>query len=175
MPKDVKGFLSRKKAEASDADVAEVWSELEELYSNRLWHQLTLKVQTFVLSTCFQDGGLTELYENFISDFEHKINPLSLVEIVLVVAREIREDEEAMAFVGKFREKVKNDGEASLLCLTAIGTIQLRQNDLEAVKTTLEEAEGLLDSLAGVTVVHSRFYDLCSNFHKVCVVHSYPS
>lgn len=31
----------------------------------------------------------------------------------------------------------------------------------------IEEAAGLLDNLNGITPVHARYYDLCSNYHKV--------
>ena len=32
----------------------------------------------------------------------------------------------------------------------------------------MEEVNGLLEAVDGVTAVHARYYDLCSNFHKVC-------
>lgn len=35
MARDVKAYLSRKKTEATDLDVAQEWAELEELHSNR--------------------------------------------------------------------------------------------------------------------------------------------
>ncbi|GCB81848.1 hypothetical protein scyTo_0022580, partial [Scyliorhinus torazame] len=55
-----------------------------------LWHQLTVRLQNFVQNPCFATGdGLIKLYENFISEFEHRINPLSLVEIVLHVVRQM--------------------------------------------------------------------------------------
>lgn len=34
-------------------------------------------------------------------------------------------------------------------------------------QTLLEEALAELDSVGGVTKVHARFYDLCSNYYKV--------
>ena len=34
-------------------------------------------------------------------------------------------------------------------------------------QTLLEEAGTELDSVGGVTKVHARYYDLCSNYHKV--------
>lgn len=31
----------------------------------------------------------------------------------------------------------------------------------------MEEVNGLLETVDGVTAVHARYYDLCSSFHKV--------
>ena len=35
MPRDVKGFLSRKKLESTDVDVSQQWAEIEDLYTKR--------------------------------------------------------------------------------------------------------------------------------------------
>lgn len=35
MPRDVKGFLSRKKLEAADGEVSHQWAEIEDLYTKR--------------------------------------------------------------------------------------------------------------------------------------------
>lgn len=36
----------------------------------------------------------------------------------------------------------------------------------------MEEINGLLETVDGVTAVHARYYDLCSSFHKVSTVAS---
>lgn len=33
----------------------------------------------------------------------------------------------------------------------------------------VEQARGMLETIDGVTTVHGRFYELCSNYHKVSV------
>ena len=65
----------------------------------RLW-QLLLKLLLFsvfvriILFTSFFLAFLVscviQLYENFLSDFEHRINPLSLAELVLIVVRQVK-------------------------------------------------------------------------------------
>ena len=56
----------------------------------RLWHQLTLKTLEAVKLPHFsQSGRLKELYDNFLSDFEHRINPLALMEITMYTLRDI--------------------------------------------------------------------------------------
>uniref|UniRef100_A0A5F8H480 PSD13 N-terminal domain-containing protein n=1 Tax=Monodelphis domestica TaxID=13616 RepID=A0A5F8H480_MONDO len=72
----------------------------------RLWHQLTLQILDFVQDPCFAQGdGLIRLYENFISEFEHRVNPLSLVEIILHVVRQMTDPNVALTFLEKTREK----------------------------------------------------------------------
>ena len=76
-------YLQEQKAEAPTPDVAEVWSNLQDLYSHKLWHQLTVLLQEFIPN---MPSGRVELYKKFITDFEHSISPLSLVQLVLNVS-----------------------------------------------------------------------------------------
>lgn len=93
---------------------------------------------------------------------------------------------QALAFIEKIRkEKVKNDNEAVVLCLTTEGTYYILLNNMEKVKVikntniyngtitiitcfqeTIDTAGNLLEQLDGVTTVHAPYYELCSNFHK---------
>ncbi|NXJ99103.1 PSD13 ATPase, partial [Corythaixoides concolor] len=139
----------------------------------RLWHQLTLQVLDFVQDPCFAQGdGLIQLYENFISEFEHRVNPLSLVEIILHVVRQMTDPSVALTFLEKTREKVKSSDEAVILCKTAIGALKLNVGDLQVTKETIEEVEEMLNNLPGVTSVHSRFYDLSSKYYQTIGNHA---
>ncbi|KFP25332.1 26S proteasome non-ATPase regulatory subunit 13, partial [Colius striatus] len=139
----------------------------------RLWHQLTLQVLDFVQDPCFAQGdGLIKLYENFISEFEHRVNPLSLVEIILHVVRQMTDPTVALTFLEKTREKVKSSDEAVILCKTAIGALKLNVGDLQVTKETIEEVEEMLNNLPGVTSVHSRFYDLSSKYYQTIGNHA---
>uniref|UniRef100_A0A669DVH1 26S proteasome non-ATPase regulatory subunit 13 n=1 Tax=Oreochromis niloticus TaxID=8128 RepID=A0A669DVH1_ORENI len=127
----------------------------------------------FVRDPCFKTGdGIIQLYENFISDFEHRINPLSLVEILLFVARQMSDQKDAIVFLEKTREKVKSSEEAVILCKTAIGNLRLEINDVPATKKEIEEIEETLNNLPGVTSVHGRFYDLSSKYYRLVGDHA---
>uniref|UniRef100_A0A8C9VBA8 Proteasome 26S subunit, non-ATPase 13 n=1 Tax=Scleropages formosus TaxID=113540 RepID=A0A8C9VBA8_SCLFO len=139
----------------------------------RLWHQLTLKLTDFVQDPCFATGdGLIQLYENFLCDFEHRINPLSLVEIILHVARQMTDPNVAITFLEKTKEKVKSSEEAVILCKTSIGSLKLEINDLPATKKIIEDVEEMLNNLPGVTSVHGRFYDLSSKYYRIIGNHA---
>ncbi|KAJ7379184.1 26S proteasome non-ATPase regulatory subunit 13 [Desmophyllum pertusum] len=164
--RDVKGFLSKKQSEGGP--LASEWVALGELYEKKLWHQLTLKLTEFVKNDHFvKNGGLVEMYDNFLADFEHRINMLSLMEMMLYIIKEIKEPETAIEFLEKEKEKIKNDVEAEVLCMTAIGNIKLQQSNMEDTKTLVEQARVILETIDGVTTVHGRFYELCSNYHKI--------
>lgn len=38
-----------------------------------------------------------------------------------------------------------------------------------SLQTLVEQARVILETIDGVTTVHGRFYELCSNYHKVRV------
>jgi len=172
MTKDVSGYLTEQQRKSS-GDVAVEWGNIEELYNKKLWHQLTLKLLQFVKNPIFAKGdGLLKLYENFISDFEHRINPLSLAEIIVVVVSKITDSAQALDFLEKAKDKVKACEDARVLCMTSMGIIHLRQKDFPPVKALMEECEKILGDVDGVTSVHGRFYELTSNYHKLMGNHA---
>ncbi|KAH3734459.1 26S proteasome non-ATPase regulatory subunit 13-like [Dreissena polymorpha] len=172
MPKDVGAYLAEQQKKSS-GEIAAEWGKFEELYNKKLWHQLTLRVQAFVKNPIFSKGeGLIRMYENFISDFEHRINHLALAEIIVFVVRQIQDPKQAVDFLEKIKEKVKATFEAKLLCMIGIGTIKLRCKDLDGTKVVVEESQALLDTLDGISTVHSRFYELSSNYHKLMGNHA---
>ncbi|XP_005746715.1 26S proteasome non-ATPase regulatory subunit 13 isoform X1 [Pundamilia nyererei] len=171
--KDVTGYLKQQQSNSPTPELASEWHALEDLYNKRLWHQLTLKLMVFVRDPCFKTGdGIIQLYDNFMSDFEHRINPLSLVEILLFVARQMSDQKDAIVFLEKTREKVKSSEEAVILCKTAIGNLRLEINDVPATKKEIEEIEETLNNLPGVTSVHGRFYDLSSKYYRLVGDHA---
>ncbi|XP_028397288.1 26S proteasome non-ATPase regulatory subunit 13-like [Dendronephthya gigantea] len=163
--KDVKEYLTERRSE--NEPLSGEWAFMAELYDKRLWHQLTLKLMEFVKNDYFlSNGGLLDLYENFLSDFENKINPLSLMEIIMSIIREIQDPERAIEFLNQQKEKVKASHDAQVLCLTAIGNLKLSEKKLKETKEIIEEVNTLLENIQGITTVHARFYDLSSGYDK---------
>jgi 26S proteasome regulatory subunit N9 len=157
-------FLNAKK---NSGILANEWAHLEELYVKKLWHQLTLKVQEIIQKPELRQGTLLiEMYEKFITDFEHRINPLALVEICLPIVRQYQDATLAVNFLEKLKEKVKHEGQPSILCSTAIGAIYLEQKNFEMAKKSVEETETQLNEIDGVTPVHARYYELSSNYYR---------
>ncbi len=74
------------------------------------------------------------MYEKFITDFEHRINALSLVEICLPIVRQYQDFNLAIKFLEKLAEKVKNEQQPRILCNTAIGAIYLEHKNFDLTK-----------------------------------------
>eukprot|EP00730_Choanoeca_flexa_P019612 TRINITY_DN9589_c0_g1_i6.p3 TRINITY_DN9589_c0_g1~~TRINITY_DN9589_c0_g1_i6.p3 ORF type:complete len:132 (+),score=22.39 TRINITY_DN9589_c0_g1_i6:175-570(+) len=81
-------YLEQQIAKAAGTN-AEVWQQLENLYTRKLWHQVTVKLLDIINDDMFANGGLLELYESFLTDFSSRINPVSFVNISLVIATQI--------------------------------------------------------------------------------------
>ncbi|XP_012279096.1 26S proteasome non-ATPase regulatory subunit 13 [Orussus abietinus] len=167
-PKDVSTYLNQKQ-NVSDKELAAEWAQLEELYNKKLWHQLTLKLEVFVNNPSLQKGdNLVQLYNNFLSTFESKINPLSLVEILAHVIQQFQDKQEAIDFLEKTESKVESNNEALALCKVLAGQILLdKLNDQEKTKKIIEDVETMLDNADGVTTVHGRFYLLASRLYRL--------
>jgi 26S proteasome regulatory subunit N9 len=171
MPPDVQNYLSERKS--IDGPLANQWLELEYLHQHRLWHELTIHVKSFVHHDELQhDDQLKHFYENFLSDFEHRINQLTLVEIIIPISRTFKQVDEAIQFIQHIREKVKNHSLAVLLCDITIGKAYLVTENLIETKKIIEDLTPKFDELDHLTTVHSRFYDLASNYYRVMSNHS---
>ncbi|XP_054707398.1 26S proteasome non-ATPase regulatory subunit 13-like [Uloborus diversus] len=165
--RDVNIYLSAQQSKSSP-ERAEEWAQLEEYYNKKLWHQLTLKLLDIVKAPYFQEGtALVDLYDNFLSDFENKISPLSLVEILKFVVKQIADYDKKVEFMTKTKEKVKGNNEAVILCNIILGLLKLEKGDLEGVKKIIEETETMIDAMDGITTVHGRYYQLSSDYHQI--------
>ncbi|VDP29928.1 unnamed protein product [Soboliphyme baturini] len=68
---------------------------------------------------------------------------------------------------------IKSNAEAEILCFTGIAGLYLKSREpnggcpmINKVKTLLEEAQEKLDSLQGVSIVHSEFYKISSTYFR---------
>uniref|UniRef100_A0A1L8DT85 26S proteasome non-ATPase regulatory subunit 13 n=2 Tax=Nyssomyia neivai TaxID=330878 RepID=A0A1L8DT85_9DIPT len=166
-------YLSEQK-KTTNKELASEWTEIEELYNEKLWNELTIKLGTFVKHPALQnEEALLQLYHNFLSTFETKINPYGLVEILAVVVGHISDKKEANNFLEKVKEKVKICDEAVWLCKVMQGQIQLEHlNDLDATKKIIEDLKEILEEAGNVTPVHGKYYMLASQYYRLVGQHS---
>lgn len=164
---NVAKYLSEEK-KTNNKELAEEWTQIEELYNDKLWNELTIKLTTFVKHPVLQnEEALVALYHNFISSFENKINPYGLVEICAVVVGFISDKTEAVKFLEKLAEKVKTNDEAVWLCRVMQGQIHLEHlQDLDATKKVIEDLKEVLEVSGNVTAVHGKYFLLASNYYR---------
>jgi len=160
-----------KQAEAADAgqkqELAQIWQQIQDYHQRKHWHQLTNLMLELVARPELQSGTqLQELYTEAISDFESKLNPLSLVQICMPIIAQLQEKEEALQFVEKLGEKTKSSPEAFALTKVLEGKIQLDSFvNIEKTKNLVEELEVLVNEIDRVGFVHGQYYMLASRLY----------
>ncbi|CAH9120149.1 unnamed protein product [Cuscuta europaea] len=150
------------------------WSTiLADLYQRKLWHQLTLKLEEFVSLSIFQAGdALIQLYHNFITDFETKINLLKLAHFAVIVSRRYSEKEAAISYLESVIEKLRNAKEMRieepiLYIKMQTALLKLEHRDQKGCKNLLEEGNRTLDSMTDIDPsVHASYYWVSSQYHK---------
>ena len=170
---NVTAYLATQKKTANKKLAAE-WTNLEDLYNEKLWNELTIKLVRFVRNEALQDEDtLLQLYQNFISSFEMKINPYGLVQILEVLVDHISDKKEAVEFLEKLKEKVKICDEAIWYIQVLQGNLLLTNlNDLQATKKIIEELRDVLEEAGNVTPVHGKYYMLASQYYRRVGQHS---
>ncbi|CAD7084982.1 unnamed protein product [Hermetia illucens] len=164
---NVSAYLATQK-KTPNKELAAEWTQIEDLYNEKLWNELTIKLTKFVRHESLQnEDDLLKLYQNFISSFETKINPYGLVEILEVVVDHISDKNEAVQFLEKLKEKVKICEEAIWYIKVLQGNIYLDHlNDLDNVKKIILELKEVLEEAGNVTPVHGKYYMLASQYYK---------
>ncbi|KAH8278995.1 hypothetical protein KR018_012144 [Drosophila ironensis] len=166
-------YLATQKKTANKELAAE-WTLIEELYNEKLWNELTIKLIAFVRHESLQDEtALLQLYQNFLSTFETKINPYGLIQILEVVVDNTGDKKEAIDFLEKMKDKVKICDEAVWYLQVMQGNLYLSNlNDLNATKKIIEELRDVLEEAGNVTPVHGKYYMLASQYYRRVGKHS---
>ncbi|PKA66227.1 hypothetical protein AXF42_Ash006924 [Apostasia shenzhenica] len=156
-------------------ELADWYNALADLYQRKLWHQLTLKLEQFVALAVVQAGdALIQLYHNFITDFETKINLLKLAHFSVVVSRQYAEKEAAIIYLEGVIEKLRATREMRidepvLYVKMQIAAFKLEMGNQKECKKLLEEGKTTLDSMTDIDPsVHASFYWISSQYHKCC-------
>ncbi|CAN6460992.1 unnamed protein product [Victoria cruziana] len=160
-------------ASSNQPELAEWYNSLADLYRKKLWHQLTLKLEQFVALAVLQAGDrLIQLYENFITDFEMKINLLKLAHFAVIVSRQYSEKEAAISYLETVIEKLRGTREMRieepiLYVRMQIAAFRLEQGDQKECKKLLDEGKSTLDSMTDIDPsVYASYYWISSQYHK---------
>jgi 26S proteasome regulatory subunit N9 len=122
-----------------------------------------------------QNGtALIELYSKFISDFESKLDPLKLAQIIVVVSRQYSEPSQAFSFLKDARDKLKpkqlgppNAEAPALYVAMQMASLQLSMGDLKETKTMLDTAKAELEKMVDVDQsVHACVHWVTAQYHK---------
>jgi len=152
-------FLSSLRDERPD--LSSDLDDLAVLYEERLWHQLSVKLESVVQSPAFKIGHvLVRLYQNFISDFGSKLNQLRLAQIAVVISETIADAKQRLDFLEDVLKALKQDGKMTvkpvdpfLYLEVTILQDMLVVGDIEQCKKALEEAKEKLESYTNVAIL----------------------
>ncbi|XP_057518777.1 26S proteasome non-ATPase regulatory subunit 13 homolog A-like [Amaranthus tricolor] len=157
----------------SHPELSDRFNSLADLYQKKLWHQLTEKLEEFLALAAFQAGdALIQLYHNFITDFETKINLLKLAHFAVIVSRQYVEKEAAIGYLEEVIEKLRATRESRieepvLYIKMQIALLKLEQGEEKDCKKLLEDGKITLDSMTDIDPsVHASFYWVSSQYHK---------
>ncbi|KAL9663902.1 hypothetical protein QQ045_019296 [Rhodiola kirilowii] len=151
-------------------ELSEWYNSLADLYQRKLWHQLTQKLEQFVALAA--GDALIQLYHNFITDFETKINLLKLAQFAVIVSRQYPEKEAAITYLEGVIEKIRATKEARieepiLYIKMQIAILKLEQGNQKECKNLLEDGKTTLDSMTDIDPsVYASFYWISSQYYK---------
>jgi len=162
----VEAYLQQ--AKLSKPSLAEKFTEIEDLYSKKLWHQMTLALVELVKEKeMLQGTALLELHEKVLSEMSDRSNPMSLVVLAEAVITQLTDPAEVLAFVAKTRSSIAGHQEAEVYTEILRAQVTLHQlKDTAKTKAILAAAEKMLDEVDGVTKTHGKFYELLSLLHQ---------
>ena len=121
----------------------------------------------------FQAGdALIQLYHNFITDFETKINLLKLAHFAVIVSRQYSEKDAAISYLEGVIEKLRatkelRNEEPILYVKMQIAAFNLEKGNQKECKKLLDDGKTTLDSMTDVDPsVHASYYWVSSQYYK---------
>jgi len=150
-------------------DLAEEYATLGELHEKKLWHQLSLSLETFLSNgRNIRGNNAQQLYDGFVRSFEARLNQVKLAGLVTLVSKTLN-DANALDFINTVLAARKRLGVEASMCLDMdVVTIKLRLGDVEAAKGLLESAKEQLSSIKpSESVIFSKYYKAQTEYRKV--------
>lgn len=148
-------------------------SELAELYKKKLWHQLTLVLESAIEDPAFcSDKFLLDIYQNFIAGFAHKINLLKLAFFAVAASKQLPNPGEGSSFLSNAVADLEvsnlpESAEPILYLRMQIGQYHLVQGNTDEAKQVMIEGQEELLSLSDVDPqVSAAVHYLTMQYHK---------
>jgi len=152
----------------SSPELAGEYSRMSDLYSRKLWHQLTLHLESFVAVPAAATH-LQPLYTTFVVDFKHRLNQLALARIQVAVAKQMADVTEQTAFCKAAAEECsKDDKQARSFILCELSRMLLDSGQVPASKQHLDDAAVFIESAAGLdNGVQASYYRAWAAYYKL--------
>jgi len=143
-------------------DLTSELTELRELYNGKLWHQLSLKLESIAEHVGFKAGDiLPRLYSHFVADFGPKLNQLKLARFAVKASERFSNLNERIGFLeqvlGKLKEEVMSSSrlgvsaEPCLFIEMFIAHGRLLIGKIEECKRAVLDAKETLEQLTNAS------------------------
>jgi len=145
------------------------WTELAQLYHQRLWDALGRKLLQLVGEPYFQTAPhLTQLYEQFVKHFEKRLNPVSLVTFATAASRQLPEIAEQVKFLESISKVVEADKQATITCKMELAARKVASGELKEAKELLSEGKREMEEHGGLVEasVHASYHLAFASYHK---------
>ncbi|KAH8114835.1 hypothetical protein DFH11DRAFT_1854667 [Phellopilus nigrolimitatus] len=164
---DVEEYLTTALS-ASPQELHTFFESFRTLHERKLWHQLSLKLFEFFRHDVSKPYRV-DVFERFVRDFEEKLNQLRLVEMGVIVSKEIDNPATHLSFLTSLLARINTEKspEAHVLLLSTLSHAKLLYGDLEGTRTDMDSAWKILDDLDGVDVsVNAAYYSVAADYYK---------
>ncbi|PJF19381.1 putative 26S proteasome regulatory subunit N9 [Paramicrosporidium saccamoebae] len=158
-------------ASSAPAPLQKYFEEFHTLYEQKLWHQLTLRVQAFFAEPTAKPL-LPAVFTQFVGGWHKKMNSLVFVKLSVDASRQMP-DAEGMALMESIVAEVKllpkPEGPV-LLVLSSMELAQysLKRSDVAATKAAIESCAGAVESFVGVDPsIAAAYYRVSAEYDKV--------
>jgi len=152
---------------AAHPELAGEYAQMSDNYSRKLWHQLTLLLEAFVVLPT-APPLLQSLYDTFVSDFKHRLNKLTLARIQVAVAKAIGDIAKQQAFCTAAADDCgKDDQQARSFILCELARMLLEAGQVAECKEQLDKASSFVEAATGTdSSVQASYYRALSGYYK---------
>lgn len=151
-------------------ELAGQYEALGNLFSKKLWHELTEVLERFVSDDAFRrENNLEELYAEFITKFENRLSPIKLAQIVGIIGQKFNNAQKSVTFLSSILKspRTKLSTDASLFISMDIAIANVELGDRDAALTSLKETWASLSANpSSETVIYSKYYYASSVYRK---------
>ena len=149
--------------------LASTFTTLNKLYDQKLWHELTVELTSALQNPDFLKV-INPIYTNFVSEFQSKMNKISLVRFVSVCASQ-KPAVEALEFLDSFRPQLKQDDEALVLLEAEYCNYLLQTSRFEDCLSNLLKCEQLMEKLPySEIIINASYYRVSANYFKAHLI-----
>lgn len=151
-------------------DLAPFYDKFAELHSKKLWHQLTEALDEFLSNkNNLRGNNYVELYNEFIANFEARLNPIRLVQMASIIGHSIPSPAEGLLFFNRMLTSRERMGIEASLCLDMdIVLMKLKAGEATEAKIGLDEGSKILNSIStSESFVYSKYYKSSYEYRKI--------